>query len=161
MKTSTKSSGKISCDIPMRIVGTMGQMGACPTTFISYSVPSKLRIQALDVGWGRVKLNMLEGWQNLEMGSDGRRKLDACPGHNATITAADLVRKSKTAEEKAKERAEAKVAKLAEKAELKVKKKQERDVARLKAKQDKADAKAAAKAQARATKKQRSKKGSA
>lgn len=148
MRTTLRNGATLTCDLnKCRHPG-----------FVTYSVVTMARPQAIDAGWGRIQLNRLASWQTLEMGSDGRRKLDVCPPHKVAIEEAYAARQKLTAEEKVKERADRKAAKLAEKAKAKQDKKDGRAAAKLKKKQDKADARAAAKAEARATKKQRSKK---
>lgn len=79
MKISIRHGGKIECDI----VDDRG--AACAVSFVSYSVQSMTRRQAIEAGWGRIKLNMLADWKDLELGSDGRRLLDACPMHKEIV----------------------------------------------------------------------------
>lgn len=74
MRFRVRHGGGVRCDI-----------AGCTHSLVTYSIASFIRQQAEHVGWARLKLNMLVDWKNLGRGSDGRKKLDVCPGHATDI----------------------------------------------------------------------------
>ena len=44
-----------------------------------------VRLQAGNAGWGRTPLNTMPDWKSLELGSDGRRRLDTCSACTAEV----------------------------------------------------------------------------
>ncbi len=106
MRSTIRHGGKITCE-------TAG----CGASFTSYSLVSLIRGQAIHAGWGRVSLNMLEGWRNLQLGSNGTRKLDMCPQHGDAIKASFAVRSKDEKRLKEEARAAAKAARVKEKAD--------------------------------------------
>ncbi len=94
MRSSIRDGAIVRCDI-----------GVCSHVFVNYSMVVFARVQAERAGWGRIKLNMLEAWQDLELGSDGRKKLDACIGCTAKIIAEHEQRQQQKAKHKAEKKA--------------------------------------------------------
>ena len=93
MRRAIRHGAVIVCDIDK-----------CANTFVTYSMGSLARKQAAFLGWSRVKLNMLADWKELELGSDGRKKLDACQRCTADVTRAHAKRQEDKAIAKAAKR---------------------------------------------------------
>jgi len=77
--------GKISSGV--RVECDVGDDSSSCDAFTSYSFVTVGRKQAAAIGWGRPRLDQIRDWKDLELGSDGRRLLDACPLHHKRITA--------------------------------------------------------------------------
>lgn len=99
MKIKIRHGGMLKCGFP-----------GCKAHFVSYSMISLLRTQAVAAGWGRVK-----PWQLTGTMEDGSKPLvDVCPDHNM-VAKANLARRDDiVAADRAKKKAE-REAKKAEK----------------------------------------------